>query len=389
MAESTAPRAGPTPIFITWKSVAAICLGLVFLWVLVLTQRQTTQLNDNFLALYSAAKLLGTGELYNPDALYQIEQEFGGEPDETHRFARPPFYALGLWPLTLVSYPATFLIWRLLTLASVIGFVFVWARPSRTASLTACVLSLPLLLAIAQGQDTPFLLLFIALMVRDAERGRDLEAGLWLSLCAIKFHLFLLVPLVIVAQKRLRIVGGLGIGAAALFVVSFVAGGLSWPLDLFKAATAPGFSSSPHLMPNIYGLVGAQGVITVGEICGAALAGAVVWFGSARWDFPTAIACGLAASLLTSRHAYLPDAVLLIPAGLAVFVAAKKLPARIAALVLLAPPSYLLGGEGYAMGILVGMVLLFLILAMVDSFSEEALASKTAPAPRSVFREFR
>ena len=389
MVESQQPKAGPTPILITWQAVAAICLGLVFLWALIVSQRQTIGLNNGFLALYSAAKLVGSGELYNPDALHQVEREVVGEPDETHRFARPPFYALALWPLSLIRYPAAFLIWQGLALAGVVCFVFLWARPGRTATLTACVFSLPLLLALAQGHDSPFLLLFIALMVREATRGRDVQAGLWLSLCAIKFHLFLLVPLVMVAQKRFRVLRGLAIGGGGLFVVSFVAGGLGWPLELFAAATAPGFSLDPHLMPNLYGLLGAPGAITVGEICGTALAAAIVWFGSTRWDFSTAVACALAASLLTSRHAYLYDAALLIPAGLAVFATAKKRPARVAALALLAPPSYLLGGEAYAMGILVGIVLLFLILAMADSLAEEPVKAASPPAPRSFFREFR
>ncbi len=63
-------------------------------------------------------------------------------------------------------------------------------------------LSLPALAGLLQGQDVAFLLLLAALAIRLEGGGQDFAAGLVLSLCSIKFHPFLLLPVLLLAQGK-------------------------------------------------------------------------------------------------------------------------------------------------------------------------------------------
>ena len=78
--------------------------------------------------------------------------------------------------------------------AVVIAFIVLWRIPSRTYGVIFTLLSLPVFFSLVTGQDTLFLLLWIALAVRYQEQGKPFMAGVFFSFCAIKFHLFMFLP---------------------------------------------------------------------------------------------------------------------------------------------------------------------------------------------------
>ena len=67
--------------------------------------------------------------------------------------------------------------------------------------------------------------MLLALALRLDAAGLGFGAGFVLSLSAIKFHLFLLLPLLVITQGKQRVLAGLTVGAAALEALSFIAAG--------------------------------------------------------------------------------------------------------------------------------------------------------------------
>ena len=81
-------------------------------------------------------------------------------------------------------------------------------------------MSFPLFVGMMNGQDAVLLLPLIAWALRCSERGEDFQAGLALSLCAIKPHLLVLVPLALAVQRRWGVLRGGLAGGAVLFALS-------------------------------------------------------------------------------------------------------------------------------------------------------------------------
>ena len=118
-------------------------------------------------------------------------------------YTRPPFYAVLLKPLTFLPYLAAYGIFCVLCVSSVIWFVVRFSKECEALPLYASF-SIPLAAFLPQGQDTPLLLIFTGVSILLARQGRDFLAGVVLSLCAIKFHLFLFVPLLDRKSTRLN-----------------------------------------------------------------------------------------------------------------------------------------------------------------------------------------
>ena len=71
-----------------------------------------------------------------------------------------------------------------LQLLAVIGFAALWRIPSRSHTLVFTLLSWPIFFSLVTGQDTVFLLLWIALAVSLAGKEKPFWSGVVFSLCA-------------------------------------------------------------------------------------------------------------------------------------------------------------------------------------------------------------
>jgi len=265
---------------------------------------------NDYLSFYAGARLVGSSKLYDPQQASIIQMQTAGFFGEALAYIRPPFYAVLLWPLGKLPYRESYFVWQTLLLGALVAFILLWRIPDPRTAVLACCWSLPLILAIAHGQDLTFLLLILAVSLR-IYRTRPFTAGLVLSLCAIKFHLFLLLPLLIIGQKRWRMLGGLVAGGASLAAISLA--GAS-PNQYLGSLTRPGIAPEPQIMPNFHGLlVGVPNGWLIEVLLSLATAVAV-WLISRRSDFEYGLAAALVGGLLISHHAYPQDCTLLLPA---------------------------------------------------------------------------
>src|SRR5262249_33186240 len=159
-----------------------------------------------------------------------------------------------VWPLAQLPVLAACWTWRALEIASLAAFVLWWRGAAQWSNLLAVCCSLPAVMCFSIGQDAIFLLLFAAMASTLAEDYPCL-AGLALSLCASKYHLCLLLPVALLAQRRWKVTAGAALGFLSLLLISFASAGWRWPGMLLANAANP--ATHPHLttMPNLHGLL--------------------------------------------------------------------------------------------------------------------------------------
>lgn len=222
-----------------------------------------------------------------------------------------------LSPLAKLPYHTAYAIWQSLSLVLVLAFLYLYAREWPETVVLAAT-SVPLLINFTNGQDVGIaaaLTGFAFLLIR---RGNDFAAGLLLSLCSIKFHLFILVPLVFVFHRKWRVLQGGLAGGAVLWGLSVAAAGFAWPKAFLGMASNPGIHLSPERMTtfrNLTFLLAGQENLAVEmamNIAGALLVAYLVW---RIRNLETAVGVALTGGLLVSHHAYSQDLLLLLVAA--------------------------------------------------------------------------
>ena len=178
----------------------------------------------DFVQLYTGAKLAGTGKLYDAEANYEWHQRLFGTRFPAVLHSRPAFYAVLLQPLGWMPYRAAFWLFVSLNVAAA-AWVFRRILGRSPPSAIFCAVYPATYLAILWGQDVWLAVALFGASVMMLKRGHEAGAGLAMSLCSIKAHLFLLVPLVLLAHRRWRILAGGAAGAAGLFLIGFVEDG--------------------------------------------------------------------------------------------------------------------------------------------------------------------
>ena len=326
----------------------AAALGAVLLAGFGYMQRDRALhgLND-FMQLYAGATLVGSPQLYDIAANQQVTLKATGMALEGVNYTRPPFYAAFLRPLAHMPYQTAYVVFELISLAALIGFVALFRREVPELALFVG-LSLPAVMALLNGQDITLVVFLVGGAILLMRKDRDVAAGVLLSLCAIKFHLLLLLPIALLVRGKWRVLAGGAFGGAVLAAISFLAAGWRWPLAYRALLANPITNSSVEIAPNLRPLLHATGTDGLPGIVlsGLVIAGAVTFL-SARARTPElAIALSLVGSLLISYHATPSDALLLVPAFVLVMRNTADKALRTAAALILTPPVYLclLGG---------------------------------------------
>src|ERR1035437_1218365 len=183
---------------------------------------------NEFLPHYTQARMVGTGQMYDVEAGYQEQDRTVGFHIVGAYHDRFPWQALLMAPLGWLPYSWAYWIWIGLNLAAFAALVWVWLLPRDYVLWGAAFL--PVAACLMVGQDTILLALCLAGVLRLAETRRDLAAGLLLALCAAKPHLFLLVPLALIAHRRWRMVTGAVGATVGLFILGTAATSLDWPV---------------------------------------------------------------------------------------------------------------------------------------------------------------
>ncbi len=333
--------------------------------------------HNDFAAFYAGAKLLDTGNLYDSVALRRQEELAISTSSEQHGYIRLPFHAAFVWPLSRLPYMTAYTLWEIALILSTLAFVIFWRPPGGGMNVLLASMSFPILAGIANGQDTLFLLLFLTGVVMQYRQGHKFLAGAILSLCAIKFHLFLLVPLLIGARREWRFARGFLAGGGILAIVSFAAAGLNWPLELITSALNPQFSPSTAKMANLHGVMGnvpAGGALEVAIAIAVAVA---VWVICRRASFEYGLAAILIGGFTLSIHAYLPDLVVTLPAVLILIVRSQSKSVKIVVFALALPPIHLL----FFVGFPITITILAVSLATIALMTREALRDPVEADP--------
>jgi hypothetical protein len=346
-------------------SLALLCAAGIIVSALTFgpALRLTLHGVTDFMPLYIAGKLAFSSDLYNSAQVLKLETESGGWSSTTRLCNRLPYVGLLLWPLAQLHYSLASAIWEILCVGTLAGFAMLWPHKRRWAVALACCWSLPAFMTVAEGQDIGFLLVWIALAVMLLQRGRPGGAGLVTSLCAAKFHLFLMLPLWIIGKKQWRFASGAAAGGGILLALSFLAGGLDWPARYYRFLKEPANNPYPDVMPNLHGLFANQAHGSLLEIGGIAAIAAAVWITVRHANPEYEIAAVLAGGVLAAPHAYMADCALLIPAALVVLAETESAWTRAWAVFLLLPVPYVCLLLGVAWPIRGALVIFVLTLA--------------------------
>ena len=163
---------------------SAVCFAFLLLYSIPSWERSLRGEND-FLQLYTGARLVGTPGLYSDQANLRIHREAVYRHIPGTYYSRPPFYALLLKPLGRLPYLTAYAIFQTLSLIAFAIFLWRWQREFPELIVFSS-LSIPLLTNMFVGQDLTFVLLSAGSFVLLARRRRDFLAGLVLSLCATR-----------------------------------------------------------------------------------------------------------------------------------------------------------------------------------------------------------
>ncbi len=346
---------GSQPKLASWlrACLGLLCLAL-FAAILWNPSHSAPATPNDFVPLYVAATQAGGPSLYDPEVYYDFQRQRFGQFSKALVFSRPPYYALLLKPLTwLGSFEAAKRCFTLLRAAAIAAFLLLWPGRRADALFFVCM-SFPLAASFSNGQDVAFLLPLLALALRLESGGRAFQAGIALAMCALKFHLFILLPISLVAQKRWRMIGGLAAGAAGLVIISFAAAGWSWPIDYFNLLSlvlaSPEVNPSTRITPTLYGLLDGAPHSRLWELIGYIAAAGGVWTAARRGDFALGLSAAVLGSFMVSRHAYAADLAIFLPLMLATAKSAKTAIADGVATVWLTPflPIILLFGRPWS-----------------------------------------
>jgi len=295
---------------------------------------------NDFRQFYVGAKLAVSGNLYNFDRVLEAQREALGASNARMLPGRLPFYYAALAPLARLPYHLALAVWDGSTVLATALFVWLSPKTKRAPLAGACCWSLPLMFSTAIGQDVGFVLLILAFTLRTLASRRTLLAGLILSLCLIKFHLFLLLPLLFLGKREWRLASGFLLGSAALSLLSFVAG-WDWP-RAYVALNLRAISEDSRLMPTLHSLTAHLPARDAVELVLAVAVIGLVWRVVRRADFEVALGATLLGGLLLTRHAYMQDCGMLVGSLVTLFQRPGNVVVHNCALVLLLPMPYVL-----------------------------------------------
>jgi hypothetical protein len=263
----------------------------------------------DFSAFYAGGKLAGTPQTYSRDAVFAEEDRAVGCHTDNLIFIKPPFYAVLMWPVAQLPFGTAIVLWRLLGVAALGLFVWFWPG-DRFAHLAGIAWFMPVITSINTGQDVAFVLAAVVGGLLLLRRGSMFAVGIVFGLCAIKFHLLLLLPLLILHRRWWRLALGVLTTGAAFAAISFAAYGLSWPALYRQALSDPRLNPYPWNMVNLTGLFRYH---YEWAIPAALVVAALCWYLITAGKLELAMAAVLAGGTLIAPHNTISDGVLFLP----------------------------------------------------------------------------
>jgi hypothetical protein len=292
-------------------------------------------LTGGHFALHDVARM------YDRDAQHAHEIAVTQSPLFLDLYISPPHTALFFAPLSALPFRAAFVVFTALSLVAFVlalGKARVLAPDDRIFATFALAFaaSEPFAETIIIGQTSGFMLLVWVFGIALALEKRDVAAGVILGLGALKPQLFVLVPVVLVARGRWRMLGAFLATGAAMITIGVLACGahayVAW-IDLLRSpAYADVREANMFHMCSIEALLHGLPFATAVHAL-VALAAAVMLFVFARKTEgePRAWAAAILVTLFATPHLIVYDAVLfIVPAFVLARDAAKHHATRLA-----------------------------------------------------------
>jgi len=276
---------------------------------------------SDFSAFYAGGKLTGTPNLYVPQAAFDVERKAMGCVMENLIFIRPPFYALLMWPLAQLPFMTALVLWRVLGLAAVGAFIWMWPDDKWVAA-AACAWYLPLASNFTMGQDVAFLVIFLLGAYYCLKADKLFWAGILFGMCTIKFHLFVLLPLLIFHKKLWRTLPGIACVGVVALAASYIAGGRHWIEQYLMALHDLRMDPYPWNMVNLKALL-----LDHPEwlILSVAIIVLISWYVIYKGSLEISLAAVVIGGVLINPHTTISDGTLILP----VFLMARKAPLAI------------------------------------------------------------
>lgn len=319
--------------------IAFLVTGILLrAWIFSHLSRDLSVCSVDFGAFYAGGKLAGSLDMYSPDAVFAAQDRAMGCHKDYIIFIKPPFYGPLMMPLAQLPFDAALWLWRILGLAALGVFLWLWPC-DRLVAAAACAWFLPEASNFTAGQDVAFVLALVAGAYYCLKTGRPALAGVLFGLGAIKFHLFVLLPLVVLQRKLWRTIAAAAGTVALLLGIALVAYGPScfatYRNALRDARGNPAFRN----MDNLNGLFHGHPV----WIAAAVVVALLVYFINRRASLELALAAVLAGGVLIVPHNTISDGLLFLPLILEArrFAAAPVRALAMVALIPILPPGSL------------------------------------------------
>lgn len=308
--------------------ILLVSIGVLLTWLhLQYTVGPQGYVDRDFMSLWAGGKSLLLGlNPYDETVWRPLRATYGGTWPADARAPFPLWTFVMTTPLALLSVRNATALWlttQQLLLAGGI-YLFVTAlerrqpRPLEMSVLVVFTFVLrPSLVVLLNGQMTFLLLTILVLFLLCMGRDRPLVAGMMLPLLALKPNPFILfVPLLgiwLLWRRRWRVVAGVFLSAAAMFLVSNAVQP-GWLLDWLGVSAK---TRVTMITPTIWGLaaelsaqwwplLGFILAVMVTVICGC------VVLGRPRLEAASVVNIGLAASLLVTPYTWSYEHALLI-----------------------------------------------------------------------------
>lgn len=219
-----------------------IALVLVSIGFWIIAAIQKLFIAADFTSFYTGFYLVRVGEganLYNAaiQSIYQ-QQFMGGITFEggVLLFPNPPFVAIIFSPISYLRLDAAFYLWTLLQLALLIWILFRlnqlfshWDRKERIILVITILAFWPLTYNFLLGQFSLLLLVSFLQMYMALKNSKQIHAGLWMVLLAIKPQTLLIPGMMTLNKKYWRVALTAVIAGILLFIAtSLIIGFQTW-----------------------------------------------------------------------------------------------------------------------------------------------------------------
>jgi len=298
--------------------VLAILVLCAAAWLIGWVTQRSEPAGFDFIAIYASARLVATGNpagVVDREAIFAVERATLSERTIFANNANPPALSLALAPIGALPYDVAYAVMLTLSVAALTASAFLLAplaaADQRLRVFPFALLAPPSTIALAQGQTTPLMLLVISMSLR----APPAASGALLGLLALRPQLLPLFAVIALADRQRRLpfmLVAFGIGLVSLFMVG--PEGVIRYLDLLAPQAA-------ELGPGELGLAALLRRAGVGAfdpaLASLALSTVAVLV-AAVFVLRTRAECRMEvaapATLLSTPHALLHDAILVFPA---------------------------------------------------------------------------